>query len=550
MKTKIKKVLFVSLGMLLFITLFYPQKTKFKAKEGFKFGIESLVSNHKDLLKGKRVGLITNPTGVDQNLKSSVDILFEDKDINLTALYGPEHGVRGNAEAGSKIESYTDPKTGLTVYSLYGKTRKPTEEMLKNVDVLLFDIQDVGVTYYTYIWSLYYVMEAAKEYGKEVIVLDRPNPLGGQLVDGPVIVEDGNSTFVGLKDLAMIHGMTVAEIAKYFNGEFKMGVNLNVVPMENYDPSLKYDELGLFFVMPSPNIPTTDTADTYPMTGFFETFTNVSEGRGTTKPFQLIGAEFIDSTDYAKALNELNLPGVKFRPAAFTPATGQKLAGKLVQGVEVYVTDNKKYDPIRTGLSMIATIEKLYPGKLEYRDDNWLAKLTGKSYIQEDLKSHVEIDSIINKWHNELETFKGVRSKYLIYDRKHEDDNVIKPSYVIEANDFEMKLEEAKNLTYEMLIEKSLANAKDESGKRKDVKVLNHTIQMKEGKYSVRFVVSEDESFFKDVTVTIVKTKDEKPISTDDSNNSNNNSGNSEKPSNSNLNKTKKTLPNTGASYW
>lgn len=544
MKFNFKKALIISLGLLLFVSLIYPKKRNVEAKEGFKYGIESLISKHKDLLKGKRVGLITNPTGVDQDLKSSVDILFEDKDINLTALYGPEHGVRGNAEAGAHVESYKDPSTGLTVYSLYGKTRKPTEEMLKDVDVLLFDIQDVGVTYYTYIWSLYYVMEAAKEFGKEVIVLDRPNPLGGELVDGPVIVEDGNSTFVGLKDLAMIHGMTIGEIAKYFNEEFKIGANLNVVPMENYDPSLKYDELGLYFVMPSPNIPTTDTADTYPMTGIFESFTNVSEGRGTTKPFQLIGAEFIDSTQYAKALNDLNLPGVKFRPAAFTPATGQKLAGKLVQGVEIYITDSKTYLPIKTGLSMIATMEKLYPGKLEYRQDNWMAKLTGKNYIENDLKAHVGVDEIISKWQDELKTFKNVREKYLIYERTNSNVDVVKPKYTIEANDFELKLDEAKNLTNELMIEKALASAKDENGTKKEVKVLNHTIEMKEGTYVVRFVVSEDESVFKDVNVKIVKSKNENP-------NPSTNVDNNEKNHNekSDLNN-KQTLPNTGASYW
>lgn len=300
--------------------------------------------------------MVTNPTGVDQNLNSMVDILHNDPDINLVALYGPEHGVRGNAQAGAYVEFYTDSDTGLPVYSLYGKTRKPSAEMLEGVDVLLFDIQDAGVTYYTYVWTLYYVMEAASENNVEVVVLDRPNPLGGEMVAGPVIVEEGQSSFVGLKDLALIHGMTFGEIANYFNGEFDLGVDLEVVKMNGYDRSKRYDELNITFVLPSPNIPTTETIKVYPMTGFFETFSNVSEGRGTTKPFQLIGAEFVNSTEYAKAMNDLELPGVRFRAAAFTPATGQKLAGKLVQGVEVYVTNPDVYDPIYTGLSMIKTL--------------------------------------------------------------------------------------------------------------------------------------------------------------------------------------------------
>lgn len=385
------------------------------AEDGFMFGAEVLVKEKKEMLKGKRVGLVTNPTGVDQKLNSIVDLLYNDPDINLVALYGPEHGVRGNAEAGSYVEYYEDPVTGLPVYSLYGKTRKPSAEMLEDVDVLLFDIQDAGVTYYTYVWTLYYVMEAAAENNKEVVVLDRPNPLGGEMVAGPVKVEEENSSFVGLKDLALIHGMTFGEIAEYFNGEFKLGADLKVVKMKNYDRSLRYAELSIPFVLPSPNIPTTDTANVYPMTGFFETFVNVSEGRGTTKPFQLIGAEFVNSTEYARAMNELELPGVRFRAAAFTPAPGQKLAGKLVQGVEVYVTDTKTYDPIYTGLSMIKKIDELYPGKLEWRTNLWLAKLTGKSYIEEDLKAGVPVAKIIEKWQDELEEFKQVRQNYLLY---------------------------------------------------------------------------------------------------------------------------------------
>lgn len=410
-----KFIVCIALSLALGLGLFSSNLMQTQAEEPFMFGFEVLLAEQKDVLVGKRVGLVTNPTGVDKELNSIVDVLYSDPDIDLVALYGPEHGVRGNAQAGAYVESYIDPVTQLPVYSLYGVTRKPTPEMLADVDVLLFDIQDAGVTYYTYIWTMYYLMEAAAENGKEVVILDRPNPLGGDYVGGPVVVEDGMSSFVGLKDLAVVHGMTFGELAKYFQSEYNLDVDLTVVPMKNYDRSKRYSELGVPFVMPSPNMPTTDTVNVYPMTGYFESFTNVSEGRGTTKPFQLIGAEFIDSTSYAKALNDLHLPGVRFRAAAFTPATGQKLAGKLAQGVEVYVTDTNTYDPIRTGLFMIKTMCDMYPSDVVWRTDNWLGKLTGKTYIEADLKAGVDVDTIIAKWQGELEAFKAVRAQYLIY---------------------------------------------------------------------------------------------------------------------------------------
>lgn len=400
----------------LLLTMFNISKpSPSNANEQFMFGIEALMNSQKSLLENKQVGLVTNPTGVDQNLNSTIDILYNDPDINLTALYGPEHGVRGNEQAGAYVESYTDPDTGLPVYSLYGQTRKPSPEMLEDVDVLLFDIQDAGVTYYTYVWTMYYVMEAAAENDVEVVILDRPNPLGGDLVDGPVTVEEGQSSFVGLKDLALIHGMTFGEIAHYFNEEFELNANVEVVKMNNYDRSKRYEELGVPFVLPSPNIPTTDTIQVYPITGFYETFSNVSEGRGTTKPFELVGAEFVNSTEYARALNDLELPGVRFRAAAFTPAPGQKLAGTLVQGVEVYVMNPDIYNPIHTGLSMMKVLNEQYPGQVDWRNDQWLARLTGKTYIEEDIRAGVSVDEIVEKWQPELEEFKAVRKNYLLY---------------------------------------------------------------------------------------------------------------------------------------
>ncbi|WEV70649.1 DUF1343 domain-containing protein [Lactobacillus sp. ESL0785] len=415
MVRQIKKWLLALITVTVVIGLAATQSVQAKSSKKFELGIEVLMKQKQGLLKGKRVGLVTNPTGVDQQLRSDVDLLYNDPKINLTALYGPEHGVRGSSPAGGYVESYTDPETKLPVYSLYGKTQKPTADMLKNVDVLLFDIQDAGVTYYTYVWTLYYVLQAAAENHKQVIVLDRPNPLGGTRVEGPVTVEAGNSSFVGLKDLALVHGMTFGEIAEYFNKEYNLNADLSVIKMKNYDRRKRYADLKIPFVMPSPNMPTTDTINVYPMTGFYETFANVSEGRGTTKPFQLVGADFVDGTAYAKQLNDLHLTGVKFRAAAFTPDPGQKDAGKLTQGVEVYVTDPNKYDPIYDGLSMMKVLNDDYSDKVEWRKDNWLAKLTGKSYIEKDLRAGVPVKQIVAKWQPELKKFKQVRKHYLLY---------------------------------------------------------------------------------------------------------------------------------------
>ncbi|MCY9141983.1 DUF1343 domain-containing protein, partial [Peribacillus frigoritolerans] len=308
---------------------------KEKKKQKVSPGIEVLLKEEENVLSGKKVGLITNPTGIDSKLTSIVDLLHDDPDINLTALFGPEHGVRGDAQAGASVEYYIDEKTGLPVYSLYGKTKKPTPEMLKDVEVLVFDIQDVGTRYYTYIYTMAYAMEAAKENDIPFIVLDRPNPQGGESVDGPVL-EPEFSSFVGLYPIPLKHGMTVGELATLFNKEFKIGADLKVIKMKGWKRDMDYDDTGLPFVLPSPNMPTVSTTYVYPATGLIEG-TNVSEGRGTTKPFELIGAPYINSDELAGKLNALRLPGVKFRAASFTP-TFSKHAGKLSHGVEIYIT--------------------------------------------------------------------------------------------------------------------------------------------------------------------------------------------------------------------
>ncbi|MFX0564138.1 MULTISPECIES: exo-beta-N-acetylmuramidase NamZ domain-containing protein [Bacillus] len=381
-------------------------------KAAVKTGIETLLSSNLSWLKGKRVGLITNPTGIDANMKNSVDLLFEHPSIKLTALYGPEHGVRGDAQAGEGVESYTDEKTGLPVYSLYGKTRKPTPDMLKNVDVLLFDIQDVGARYYTYIYTMAYAMEAAKENNIPFVVLDRPNPIGGLKVEGPVL-EPEHASFVGLYPIPLRHGMTTGELAKFFNKEFHINADVTVIKMKNWKRSMTFDDTKLPFVLPSPNMPTVDSTFVYPATGLIEG-TNVSEGRGTTKPFELIGAPYINSSELADHLNQLKLKGVQFRPVSFTP-TFSKHSGKLSHGVQLYVTDRSSFEAVKTGLSIIKAIHDLYPKDFQFLQTGSFDKLIGNGWMKEEINQGTSVKHIMKRYHHDLKTFEKKRKKYLIY---------------------------------------------------------------------------------------------------------------------------------------
>ncbi len=382
-----------------------------------KLGVEVLLDDQKELIEGKRVGLITNPTGVDQNLNSIVDRLHNDPDVDLTTLYGPEHGVRGDAQAGEYVEYYIDEQTGLPVYSLYGETRKPTPEMLENVDVLLFDIQDVGARFYTYIYTMAYAMQAAQENGKEFIVLDRPNPLGGYEVGGPVL-DPAYASFVGNYPIPLRHGLTVGELANLFNEEFEIGADLTVVGMDGWERGMYYDDTNLEFVLPSPNMPTLNTALVYPGSALIEG-TNVSEGRGTTKPFELIGAPFINSTEFAQAMNDLKLPGVIFRAASFTP-TFSKHSGTLSHGVQIHVMDKEAYQPVVTGLHIVKMIHDMYPEDFSFRAVNsdgisFFDNLIGNGWVREAIENGETVGQMIDTWSEDLETFKGTRRDYLIY---------------------------------------------------------------------------------------------------------------------------------------
>ncbi|WP_029594920.1 DUF1343 domain-containing protein [Exiguobacterium chiriqhucha] len=380
-------------------------------KPKVELGVDRLMDNP-EILAGKRVGLITNPTGIDANMTSIVDLFHNSDDFELTALYGPEHGVRGDAQAGSTISSYIDEVTGLPVYSLYGATKKPTAEMLKDVDVLVFDIQDVGTRFYTYIYTMAYAMEAAAENGIPFVVLDRPNPQGGLRVEGPVL-NPAYSSFIGLYPIPLKHGMTVGELARLFNSEYQIQADLEVVKMKGWKRSMLYEDTGLPFVMPSPNMPTTDTVNVYPATGLFEG-TNLSEGRGTTKPFQLIGAPYVKAHDYAKTLNALELPGVTFRAASFTP-TFSKNAGKLSHGVEVYVTEPTKFEAVKTGIAMVKTAHDLYPDEFEFLSNDFITKLTGNAYVKDMILAGESLEAIMTKVDAERDAFLPIRKEYLLY---------------------------------------------------------------------------------------------------------------------------------------
>lgn len=380
-------------------------------KPKVELGVDRLMDDP-GLLAGKRVGLITNPTGIDANMTSIVDLFHNSDDFELTALYGPEHGVRGDAQAGSTISSYIDDVTGLPVYSLYGATKKPTPEMLKDVDVLVFDIQDVGTRYYTYIYTMAYAMEAAAENDIPFVVLDRPNPQGGLRVEGPVL-DPNYSSFIGLYPIPLKHGMTVGELAGLFNREYQIQADLEVVKMKGWKRSMLYEDTGLPFVMPSPNMPTTDTVNVYPATGLFEG-TNLSEGRGTTKPFELIGAPYINAHEYAKTLNALELSGVTFRAASFTP-TFSKNAGKLSHGVEVYVTEPAKFEAVKTGIAMLKTAHDLYPNDFEFLANDFITKLTGNAYVKDMILEGASLDAIMDKVDAERDAFLPIRKDYLLY---------------------------------------------------------------------------------------------------------------------------------------
>lgn len=377
-------------------------------------GIEVLLREQAGPLYGKRIGLVTNMTGADRALRSDVDLLAARKDFRLAALFGPEHGVRGDVQAGAHVESSRDGATGLPVYSLYGEHREPDAEMLQGIDLLLFDIQDVGARYYTYPYTLANVLRAAKKQGIPVWVLDRPNPLGGEKVEGPVL-EPAFASFVGLFPIPVRHGMTIGELAKLFNEAFGIGAELRVVKMHGWKRADAEPGGAMPWVPPSPNMPTRDTALVYPGTALIEG-TNVSEGRGTTRPFETIGAPFVDAQRLAAKLNALELPGVRFRPTWFTPSFS-KHQGVLCGGVQLHVTDRDAFQPFRTGLALVKTLHDLYPKQFRFEPATpyFFDKLAGNAWIREGIERGESLDALQSHWQPALEKFQRERQRFLLY---------------------------------------------------------------------------------------------------------------------------------------
>ncbi len=392
----------------------------------FRLGVENLLEPAAlETLRDQRVGLITNPTGADRALRSTIDLLVEAQGtgaFTMTALFGPEHGVRGAEPAGGAVGDYIDEKTGLPVRSLYGETQKPTPEMLADVDVLVFDIQDIGARFYTYIWTLYYAMQAAGENDKRFVVLDRPNPLGTD-IEG-FVLEPELSSFVGLREIPQTHGLTVGELARLFNGEFLNGeVTLEVVEMSGYDPE-EPPVQELPWVLPSPNIPTPDTAVVYAGTGLIESL-NISEGRGTTTPFLWFGAPFITEAQVDQIMETLRaaeLPGVLYRPMFATPTTS-KHAGVFCGGLQLHVTDAAAYEPVRTGIHVIAALLRTVE-EVDWREGEdcrteddvcWIDKLTGTKRTRQMLEDGESPEAIVAAWRREARRFEVTTKRYRLY---------------------------------------------------------------------------------------------------------------------------------------
>ena len=416
------------IAFLMFSVLVVAQDTsQISAGPKVKTGIEVLRSRGFEGLAGKRVGLVTNPSGVDSHLNTTIDILFEAPEVNLVALYGPEHGVRGNAYAGDKVADSRDSKTGLPVYSLYGATRKPTPQMLEGIDVMVYDIQDVGVRSYTFISTLGLVMEACAEKGIEVVVLDRPNPLGGNKIEGCYVEQPFNS-FVSQYKIPYIYGLTVGELAVLINEE---GLNrgqkgnqapakckLTVVPMEGWTRDMLYEDTGLPWVLPSPNIPFKDSPMYYAASGVCgELYGFMNIGIGYTLPFQLFGALWLDPEKLKARLESYDLPGISFRTIWYKPYFGS-LAGKHVTGLQFFFTDYEKARVTETQFYVMQAVAELYPDKRAFEVVSGVGlfdKVCGTDYVRKEFGKRYKVADIQDYWRKDEESFRALSQKYHIY---------------------------------------------------------------------------------------------------------------------------------------
>ncbi|MEW6730536.1 MAG: DUF1343 domain-containing protein [Acidobacteriota bacterium] len=386
-----------------------------------KIGLETLFEQHLDLLRGQRVGLIVHPASINQHYQHAADIFYSCQEFKLTALYGPQHGIRGETQDNMiEWEGFTDRRTGLPVYSLYGETRIPSEEMLKDIDVLVFDAQDVGTRVYTFIYTMAYAMQSCARYGRRMIVLDRPNPIGGEMVEGNIL-DTAFASFVGLYPIPMRHGMTVGELAQLFNKEFQIHCQLDIVPMDGWQRAMWWEDTKLPWILPSPNMPTLDTATVYPGMVIFEG-TMVSEGRGTTRPFEIIGAPYIDPYQLTDLLNAIGLSGVYFRPLYFQP-TFHKHAGQLCGGLQVHVLDRQQFQPVITGVAILKAIYDLYKDHFEWKSPPYeyvvdqlpIDVIYGTDTVRKEIEANGSLDKISQCWQEQCKQFLPLREKYLLY---------------------------------------------------------------------------------------------------------------------------------------
>ncbi len=384
-------------------------------------GIEVLLKDKLGLIRNTRVGLVCNQATVLPDLRHAADVFFEHPEINLTTLFGPQHGIRGDVQDNMiETDHAVDSHTGLWIYSLYSETREPTEKMLENVDTIVFDLQDVGCRIYTFVYTMANCMRAAKKFGKRVVVCDRPNPINGVAVEGNV-TETEFTSFVGQFEIPTRHGMTTGELARMFNEHFGIGCDLEVVPMDGWQREMWFEDTGLPFVMPSPNIPTVDTCVVFPATVHIEG-TELSEGRGTTKPFELNGAPYIDPWAWVAALEKYNFPGVTFRQTFFQP-TFQKHAKVTCGGLQLHVTDRNTFTPVIVGIAMIKTAHDLYKEHFEWKreayeyvfDKNPFDVVCGTDKIRKAIENGEAIDTIRSSWSAGLEEFTEWRKRFLLY---------------------------------------------------------------------------------------------------------------------------------------
>jgi uncharacterized protein YbbC (DUF1343 family) len=382
-------------------------------------GLERLL-DRPEPVRGLRVGLVVNPSSITTRLEHASTALSARRGMKIVALFGPEHGIAADAQDLVEVGHSRDRETGLPVYSLYGETRVPTAPMLAGLDAMVFDVQDVGSRYYTFVYTMLHVMEACAREGKRVVVLDRPNPIGGEVVDGNVLDPDYRS-FVGLHPLAVRHGMTAGELALMFREELSLDVDLHVVPMKGWRRRMTYEDTGLPWVLPSPNIPTVDTAFVYPG-GCLVEGTNLSEGRGTTRPFELVGAPWLDGPALARALEKERIPGAGFRAAAFTP-TFQKHAGLLCHGVQVHVLDRTRFPAFLAYLLLVHHARRQDPARFAWRDPPYeyeLVKLPfdilcGTDRVRKAVEAGVSPKRLVPAWRREIAPFRKRRARYLLY---------------------------------------------------------------------------------------------------------------------------------------